>query len=593
MTIRRLSLVLVLAATAVGYRAHACDLDMVNLGSNHFSSSYRNMLGNDLGDYGLIFADSLDRNCSGGIVQPPQGAYRALINKINSTFTYMDPACNNVPGMHSDIIMQRCVGPFQGWLEGGHVTLIFASALLIGGHGDLKTELDQALMRVRDSYTGAKSPTCGFNLPVGWKAGTSDTCMDDHAVAAAAWSWIAVYERKRGRDPSYFATRARAEVANAFATYDSVCIYDDRPGEQQLINLAGRGPCNIDTTGDDVLTDFSVLSSEIAPGGPSGHAPADILALNHQGENIVYGAGLMTSISAAFVALDEGGFFPMLTSSQQVIAAAFMDEAQRKADPSGTYFKGGPYAPPGTPGDCTSFDVMNSVLIRSDAIGCADGNHTPNVFALNTTSPILAFYPKYVSYPTATGTIYDHTNGVYTPIPNPYQFNTFSNANFTKSALDGNLNWGREVYYHYLGWGWNTCDPTAYAANTDHTSGDKRPRLWGYLDDHDPIGYLDGIDANGVASGWTCDQDLPTWQNAVDFYVNGTSGSYITRAFASVGSEAAVNNLCGGGTAHRFSVQLPSWTKGLRVYAYGLDATWRGFSPLNGWQCPQNPACSW
>lgn len=136
-------------------------------------------------------------------------------------------------------------------------------------------------------------------------------------------------------------------------------------------------------------------------------------------------------------------------------------------------------------------------------------------------------------------------------------------------------------------------DNTRYQANTDHTSGDKRPRLWGYLDDHDPIGYLDGIDANGVAWGWTCDNDLPTWTNAVDFYVNGTSGQYITRAFVSSASEPAVNSLCGGGYSHRFSVQMPSWTKEQLIDAYGLDATWRGNYLLPGWQCAQHPACTW
>jgi len=589
MTLRMLSLVLLLAATTFAYRVQACETDAMSYWNNHFSANFRADVNQDLGDYGLIFQDSLDRNCSGGSTTPPQGAYRALLTKINTTFSYTNANCGNVPGMHPDFLgtaANPCVGAFKGWLDGANVSLIFASALLIGGHGDLKTELDQALMRVRDAYTGAKSPTCGYNTPSGWFQGTSDSCMDDHTIAAAGFAWIALYERKRGRDTSYFVSRARAEVANSFATSDSVCIFDDH----RDTNTAGRGPCNIDTTGYDDLTQFSVLSSEIAP-GPSGHSVADILALNHD-EDIVYGAGLMTSVSAAFVALDEGGFFPSLTGSQQLIAAAFMDEAQRKADPSGTYFKGGPGAPAGT-ADCASFTVFNTIVVRNDGNRCADNDHRPQVYALNTTGSMTSFYDKYVSYRPATSNIYDHTNGVYTLIPNPYQFNTFSNVWFTKFADNVGLNWGRQVYYHYLGWGWNTIDATRDAATTDHTSGDKRPRLWGYLDDHDPIGYLDGIDANGVATGWTCDQDLPTWSNALDFYVNGTSGQYITRAFATSGSEPAVNSLCGGGTAHRFSVQLPSWTKGQLIYAYGLDATWRGITLLNGWQCPQHPACSW
>jgi len=589
MTLRRLSLCLLLAVTAIASSALACETDAVNFSTNHFASYFRNNVNQDLGDYGLIFQDALDRNCSGGSTRPQQGAYRALLNKINSTFAYQDPSCGNTPGMHNTLFI-GCSGPFQGWLEGVNVSLIFSSALLIGGHGDLTTELDQALMRVRDSYNGAVSHNCGFTaspqFPSQWSPG--DTCMDDYSIGASAWAWIALYERMRGRDASYYAGQARGKIAQTFRTSDSVCIWDPT---QPLSST--RGECNIDTTSmPNLTTDADIaayLKQEIFPDPFGNHSVADIIALN-RGENIVYGAGLMTAVSSAFVALDEGGFFPSLTDSQQVIAAAFMDEAQRKTATNGANFNN----------DCAFFDASGNI---SNTQGCADGNATPMIYDLNSkaSNPYYpdysrsSFYDKYVSYkPAGPGdVVYDHANGSYIPIYGPYQFNTFSTATFTKDANDAGENWGRQVFYHYLGFGWNTIDNTRYQANTDHTSGDKRPRLWGYLDDHDPIGYLDGIDANGVAIGWTCDNDLPTWTNAVDFYVNGTSGQYITRAFANTSSEPAVNNLCGGGYSHRFSVQLPSWTKGQLIYAYGLDATWRGITLLNGWTCAQHPACTW
>jgi hypothetical protein len=34
-------------------------------------------------------------------------------------------------------------------------------------------------------------------------------------------------------------------------------------------------------------------------------------------------------------------------------------------------------------------------------------------------------------------------------------------------------------------------------------------------------------------------------------------------------------------------------TKGQKVYAYGLDGTWRGFTNLPGHACADNPACTW
>lgn len=90
-----------------------------------------------------------------------------------------------------------------------------------------------------------------------------------------------------------------------------------------------------------------------------------------------------------------------------------------------------------------------------------------------------------------------------------------------------------------------------------------------------------------MASGWSCDQDVSGKSVHVDIYAGSTLAVH---AIANGGSETAVNNACGGGTAHRFSVQLPSWTQGQTIIAYGLDYTWFGFTQLT---CLQSPACSW
>jgi hypothetical protein len=116
------------------------------------------------------------------------------------------------------------------------------------------------------------------------------------------------------------------------------------------------------------------------------------------------------------------------------------------------------------------------------------------------------------------------------------------------------------------------------------------PTCTWYFDNHEPIGYLDGIDASGFAWGWTCDPDAPAVSTDVVFEVGITQlGPYRTN----LGSEPDVNNLCGGGSLHRFRVQLPAWTRGQRVLAYGQDTMW-GRSVLPGWQCPATtPACTW
>lgn len=111
-----------------------------------------------------------------------------------------------------------------------------------------------------------------------------------------------------------------------------------------------------------------------------------------------------------------------------------------------------------------------------------------------------------------------------------------------------------------------------------------------YPNNHQPIGYLDGIDGNGYAVGWTCDPDAPNVSTNVVFNVGGyVLGPYRTN----LGSEQAVADLCGGGYVHRFGVYLPSWATGYLIYAYGQD-TMSGSSNLPGWQCPATyPACQY
>jgi hypothetical protein len=110
-----------------------------------------------------------------------------------------------------------------------------------------------------------------------------------------------------------------------------------------------------------------------------------------------------------------------------------------------------------------------------------------------------------------------------------------------------------------------------------------------YRNLYPPKGLLSGIDASGLATGWTCDPDAPSVSIQVQFLVNGRSAGVFR---ANEDNEPAVTNQCGGGTAHRFRVQLPAWTKGRKILAYGLDAV-GGSSNLPGGLCTQNPACSW
>ena len=583
--------IFIVVVTAVDAQA-VCET--ANSSVNNFTTQYRIEwfgspyntymlnLNKELGDYGLIFEDAKNRDCAGG--GPTAGASQALLAKINNTFNYNY-------GQHNDA-MNRQVGPYQGWLEGAHVTLIFSSALLIGGHGDLKSDLDTALQRVRDSYVDNPDGSCGFYKPDGWLTNGGNTCMDDHSIAASAWAWIAAYEAKRGRSSGTYVANARRSINRSFSTYDSVCISDPSDQANFPINYSTRGPCNVHTAASDPVLSglpLTTLQQKLLP--LDGTPPGEILSIN-RGQNVPYGAGLMTSISSALLGLEEAGAATSLTPQQQVIAAAFLAEAQSKSDPTGSYFKGGADAPGGT-ANCARYVLSGGSVIRNDNQYCGDNDTRPRIFNLTSeaaVSGISSVYERFVNH-AVPSTVYDRANGV--PVQqNAYAFNQFQQSYFTKNANVTTLNWGREVYYHYLGWGWHTVDPNAAVENTFYPSNStKRPRLWAYLDQYNPIGYLDGISSTGVATGWTCDQDLPGWSNYVDFTVNG--GSAVLRVKANVGSEQAVFDLCGSGYAHRFSAQLPSYTKGQLIHAYGLDATWRGFTNLPGWQCSANPACTW
>ena len=82
------------------------------------------------------------------------------------------------------------------------------------------------------------------------------------------------------------------------------------------------------------------------------------------------------------------------------------------------------------------------------------------------------------------------------------------------------------------------------------------------LQAHPPKGWVDGYNSQHIW-GWACDPDYPTQSNRVDIW--STSGQNLGSAGAFIGSGAAINSACGGGTAHYFdfypSGGLPSGTR--------------------------------
>jgi hypothetical protein len=102
-----------------------------------------------------------------------------------------------------------------------------------------------------------------------------------------------------------------------------------------------------------------------------------------------------------------------------------------------------------------------------------------------------------------------------------------------------------------------------------------------------PIGWLDSIDSNGNALGWTLDPDRGSQAIAVHFYVDGPAGGGGTFAGQTTAnlSRPDVNQVTGYIGNHGFSFTVPAQYKdGLNhtLYVYGIDATGNPNAPLSG-----------
>jgi hypothetical protein len=87
-----------------------------------------------------------------------------------------------------------------------------------------------------------------------------------------------------------------------------------------------------------------------------------------------------------------------------------------------------------------------------------------------------------------------------------------------------------------------------------------------------PIGNFDGIDADGNASGWSSDPDLPNQPNTIHFYLNAPAGSPGSEY---VGLTVADNYRMDVGN-HGFNFSIPAqYRDGAehRIYAHGIDLT--------------------
>lgn len=118
-----------------------------------------------------------------------------------------------------------------------------------------------------------------------------------------------------------------------------------------------------------------------------------------------------------------------------------------------------------------------------------------------------------------------------------------------------------------------------------------------YANDYQPTGQF-RISSTGFADGWACDPDAPLASIKFDIRARNqtTSNMDLVGVFtANLPSDEVINGQCGGGTAHRFGVQLPNWTKGRQITLTGID-TMFGSNFLFAYEdagCPAGGVCIW
>ena len=94
--------------------------------------------------------------------------------------------------------------------------------------------------------------------------------------------------------------------------------------------------------------------------------------------------------------------------------------------------------------------------------------------------------------------------------------------------------------------------------------------------EHNPKGWLDGVDETGVALGWTCDPDSYSAALDVRLFLDGPpgSGSFLGITTANLTREPAVGDVCGGVRNHGFRFTLPDSVRDGQthsLYAYAVN----------------------
>ena len=270
-----------------------------------------------------------------------------------------------------------------------------------------------------------------------------------------------------------------------------------------------------------------------------------VFAFEHGFESPHYAFGLLTSIDMAIVGLEASGAGKTLSTEQQSKVFGMWAEIQRHI---GNWYGQECKHPIAQGNGQFTFDTN---------ISCADFGYDPSMYNLR-------------------DFLINHGN--FTPPFDQYQANGGHNWDAVSNPFTDAFGYGRRVTYKE--------QPSDWYVNR----GNQYSTRYMPFNNNGAQGYLDAVSDSGVAYGWACDADQPTGTVKVDFYVGNTLLAEDPSQFPNTGSEPAVNSLCGGGSAHRFFVQLPAWAQGQPIYAVARDYTTGSLVNLT---CLEAQVCSW
>lgn len=356
---KRYAALVVVAVLAAAHDVYACRSFLGNPDTVNDPTTYKDNLNVDLSDYGVIFEEAAPwSGCT-------QAAADALYRKLYTTFN--PTIVGRAPWPHTAVNIEGSFGPFQGWLSGGDVALIQATALRLANVGKLSKPLDDLVQRVSTSYRLSIDKNCGFDGLVYNEATNSwiarwreqNSCMEDYTIGAMGHAWTAAYRYKRGvLDPSQPAADARTAISDSLSTTSSVCAWN---GSTNINPAPPRGPCT-GTVNDLRYNNYIPVSM-------------------HAGDSMPYGVGLFTSIASAAVALKVADRPLTLNPDEQLVAQKLYQHGRNHTAPDhSTFFS-----------DCYRFELSGGAVQAIAGSNCGDNNtgYHPEMF------PVADFVGQY------------------------------------------------------------------------------------------------------------------------------------------------------------------------------------------------------